>query len=170
MSKRFFIVLIIAAAAVAAGACSFSTANISGITVSKDKDGKQSAAAFKAGETIYAEAVVANAPGKVTVKMYLAADDAAGLKKDETLPGSEVKVDLASSGTAKYSLPIPSDAKSGRFIVFADLLDEKGEKKDTKSVAISIEALPATIPAAARTTEKDVPRDDEDTPEPGDRK
>ncbi|MEP7076496.1 MAG: hypothetical protein ABI878_11865 [Acidobacteriota bacterium] len=160
MKNKFFFFLLIAAA-VAASSCSFSTANMSSFKTSKDGDGKQAASTFKAGETIYANAEVSNAPGKVTVKMYLTPDaDGPGTKKGEALPGSEVKVDLPGSGTAKYSLPIPAGLKGGKFTVVAEMLNETGEKKDSKSAAITIE--PGAAPVETHKDDKPAGKDDKD--------
>ncbi len=115
-----------------------STANISSFTVSKDKDGKQETKDFKAGETIYATTVVSNNPDKVTVKFYLIADDAPMVNKGEVVPGSEVKVELPGSGTANYSLPIPSELKGGRFELHTEMINSAGEKKDEKRENITI--------------------------------
>lgn len=127
---------------VAAAACSFSTANMSSFKTSKDKEGKQETTTFKAGETLYANAVISNAPGKTTTKIYVQDE------KGKLVEGTQVKVDLPSSGVANYSLPIPAGLSGGKYTVYADMLDEKGEKKDGKSVAISIEAAPAAPTAA----------------------
>jgi hypothetical protein len=118
-------------------ACSFSTANMSSFAASKDKDGKQTATSFKAGETLYANAVISNSPGKTTTKIYLQDD------KGKTMPGSEVSVDLSADGTAKYSLPLPMNFPVGKYKLIADMLDDKGEKKDSRSVDLTIEAAPA---------------------------
>jgi hypothetical protein len=131
---------------------------MSSFKTSKDADGKQEASAFKTGETIYANAVISNAGDKVTVRMYLTSDDAA--KKDEPVPGSEVKVDLPGSGTAKYSLPIPDGIKGGKFTVVAEMLNDKGEKKDGKIAPITIEAT-----ASPRKADKPVSKDDKDDKE-----
>jgi hypothetical protein len=123
---------------VALCSCHVSTANMSSFKTSRDADGDHESTAFKTGETIYANAVISNAGEKVTVRMYMTADDAK--KKDEPLPGSEVKVDLPGSGTAKYSLPIPAGVKSGKYTLVAEMLNENGDKKDGKTAAITIEA------------------------------
>lgn len=136
-------------------ACSFSTANMSSFETSKDKDGKTKSTTFKAGETIYANAVIANAPGKTTTKIYINDD------KGKLLPGSDVKVELASSGTAAYNLPIPASFAGGKFTIVADMLDDKGEKKDSKNVAITIEAG-APPPAATSSDDKDHDADKDD--------
>lgn len=136
MKTRFLLVTAIAIAAFVA-ACSFSTANMSSFKTSKDKDGKQEATTFKGGETLYANAVIANSMSKTTTKIYLQDD------KGKLVAGSEVKVDLPSSGTANYTLPLPAGVPGGKYTLFADMLDEKGEKKDGKSVAVTIEASEA---------------------------
>ncbi|MFT3745652.1 MAG: hypothetical protein QM785_15360 [Pyrinomonadaceae bacterium] len=139
---------LITALFVFAAACSFSTANMSSFETSKDKEGKTKSTNFKAGETIYANAVISNAPGKTTTKIYINDD------KGKLLPGSDVKVELASSGTAAYNLPLPASFAGGKFTIVADMLDDKGEKKDSKSVAITIEAG-APQPAATSSDDKD---------------
>lgn len=118
-------------------ACNMSTANMSSFTSSKDSDGKQETTTFKAGETLYANAVISNAPGKTTTKIYVQDD------KGKTVTGTEVKVELASSGIAKYSLPLPAGVSSGKYKLIAEMMDESGEKKDSKSIDISIEGAPA---------------------------
>ena len=165
MKNRYTFVIATAMLAMAAIACSFSTANMSSFKTSKDKEGKQESTTFKGGETLYANAVISNAGGKTTTRFYLVADEAPGLKKGDTVPGSEVKVDLPSAGTAQYSLPIPAGIASGKFTLNAEMLDDKGEKKDSKSTAISIEgsAAPATKPADTSHDEKSKSTDkDED--------
>lgn len=127
--------------AIFAAACSFTTANMSSFKASKDKEGKQETTSFKAGETIYANAVISNSIGKTTTKVWLQDD------KGKPIPGSEVKIDLPSSGTANYSLPIPMGVPGGKYTLHADMLDEKGEKKDGKTVDITIEGAPAAPPA-----------------------
>ena len=140
---------IVTALFVFAAACSFSTANMSSFETSKDKEGKTKSTTFKAGETIYANAVISNAPGKTTTKIYINDD------KGKLLPGSDVKVELASSGTAAYNLPLPASFPGGKFTVVADMLDDKGEKKDSKSVAITVEAGAPPPPPAASADDKD---------------
>ncbi|QQS33386.1 MAG: hypothetical protein IPM50_02045 [Acidobacteriota bacterium] len=118
-------------------ACSFSTANMSSFKASKDKEGKQETTTLKAGETLYANAIISNSPGKTTTKIYLQDD------KGKTMSGSEVSVDLSADGKANYSLPLPMSFPGGKYKLIADMLDDKGEKKDSKSVDLTIEAAPA---------------------------
>lgn len=159
MKNKFTLLIALTALASIALACSFSTANMSSFKTSKDKDGKQEASSFKAGDTLYANAVISNAGDKTTTRFYLVADaDSPGVKKGETLKGTEVKVDLPSAGTAQYSLPIPATMAGGKFTLNAEMLDEKGEKKDSKSTAITIEGSAAPAPPAGndnKSTDKD---------------
>jgi hypothetical protein len=129
-----------------ASACNMSTANISSFKISKDKAATQETKDFKAGETIYAATVIANSSEKVTVKNYLTADDAPMINKGEKVPGSEVNVELPSSGTANYSLPIPAGLPGGRFTLHAEMINAAGETKDRKHENIKIE------PASAGTS------------------
>ena len=130
----------ISALIVIALACNASTANMSSLKVSKDKEGTQETTTFKPGETIYAVATISNSPGKTTTKFRLKADEVSGMSKGELIPGSEVVVDLPGSGTATYSLPIPSSVKGGKFTLEADMHNETGEKKDGKTSPVTIEA------------------------------
>lgn len=132
-----------------AAACSFSTANMSSFKTSKDKEGKTEATTFKAGETLYANAIISGSMSKTTTRFYLHDE------KNTIVPGTEVKVELPSSGTAAYNLPFPASFKGGKFTVFAEMLDEKGEKKDTKSVAITVEAGAAPPPSANSDDDSD---------------
>ena len=138
-----------------ATACSFSTASMSSFKTSKDKDGKTESTTFKAGETVYANAVITGSMSKTTTKISMT--DPAG----KPVTGSEVKIDLPGSGTAAYSLPLPMGAPGGKYTVTADFLDDKGEKKDSKSVAITIEAAPAPPPSAYKDADSDDSADDD---------
>jgi hypothetical protein len=120
-------------------ACNMSTANLSSLKTSKDKEGAQETTTYAAGETIFATAAVSNNPGKVTVKIYMIADEAPGMKKGDTVPNSEVKVDIDGDGRAKYNFPTFPTTQGGKFTLVADMLNETGEKKDSKSVSVTIE-------------------------------
>lgn len=146
MKNKFVASVLTAVMAIAVTACSFSTANISSFKIAKDKEAKQESTTFKGGETLYGKAVVSNA-GKVAVKFYLVADDVPGTKKGDIVPGSEVKVDLPSSGTADFNATFPP-AWSGKFTLVAELLNDSGEKKESKSLSF-------TVTAAAPAEDKD---------------
>lgn len=144
-----------------AAACSFSTANLSSLKVSKDKDGKQESTSFKSGDTIYGNATISNSMSKVQVKFRLNAEDVAGMTKGETIKGSEVTIDLPGSGLAVYSLPVPAGVKSGKYTLVADMINDAGEKKDGKSVTISIEGSAAATAAPSAKDDKDSNKNDD---------
>ncbi|MGD9628314.1 MAG: hypothetical protein AB7V18_03630 [Pyrinomonadaceae bacterium] len=130
----------VTALTIVALACSASTANMSSLKVSKDEEGKQETTKFKPGDTIYAVATISNAPGKTTTKFRLKADNVSGITKGEVIKGSEVSVDLTTSGTTTFTLPIPASAPDGTYILEADMHNEAGEKKDGKTSTITISA------------------------------
>jgi hypothetical protein len=115
-------------------ACNFSSANLSSLKTSKDKDGNSESSSFKVGDTIYGKAIVSNNPGKVKVKLYLTDD------KGQTLKGSEVSLDIDGDGSANYSLPTAEEMPTGTYKLNADMLNESGEKKDSKSTTITVTA------------------------------
>lgn len=129
-------------------ACSFSTANMSSLTTSKDKEGKESTTSFKAGDTIYAKATISNNGGKVKVKFSLM--DPSG----KAMSGADVAVDIDGDGFATFTLPTPPTLAAGSYKLNADMMNEAGEKKDNKSVTLTI-AGGAAPPAAPVT--KDAP-------------
>jgi hypothetical protein len=139
-SNLLSVFLVTLALFLATVACNWSTANLSSFATSKDKDGKQATTSFKAGDTIYATAQVSNNGGKVKVNLSVVAEDAKGLKKGETLKGSEVSLDIEGDQSAKYNLPLPEGFPGGKFKVVAEMLNDANEKKDSKSVDITIEA------------------------------
>jgi hypothetical protein len=134
-------VLFLAIAALAAG-CNFTTASLDSLKTGKDKEAKQESASFKSGETLYAVANVANNPGGVKVVFNLTTE------KGEKIPGSEVTVPMASSGSASYSMAVPPTA-NGKYILTADLLTDGGEKKGNKSVTVTFEKAAEAAPASS---------------------
>jgi hypothetical protein len=143
----------------AAFACNMSTANISSLKTMKEKDGADTTT-YKAGDTIYANATVSNNGGKVTVRMYLQAEDAPGvnMKKGDMVPNSETKLELDGDGVAKYSYPTYATTKGGKFNVVAEMMNSDGEKKDSKSVTITVEPGNASAPV---TDDKKTSSDDD---------
>jgi len=129
---RFSIVSIFALLIITAFGCNVSTANLSSLKTSKDKDGKEETSSYKIGDVIYAKAIVSNNPGKVKVKLSLADP------KGETLKGSEVSLDIDGDGSANYNLPTGEALPAGSYKLTADMLNEAGEKKDSKSATITL--------------------------------
>jgi hypothetical protein len=124
---------------VAGLACNFSasTANISDLKLSKDKEGSQAATTFAASDTVYAVATVSNAPGKVKVKGLLAIEDVEG-EKAGPIPGLEKTLDLDGSGTATFTFSPPASGwPKGKYKVDVIMMDEGGQQKDQKSASFS---------------------------------
>ncbi len=142
--------------------CSLSTANMSSLETSKDKDGKQKSSTFKSGETLYAQANIANNPGKVKVKYYLVADDVKGLTKGETLKGSDVSVDMDGDGVATFNITVAPGFPGGTYTLNADMINENGEKKDSKTAKITVEAS-APAPAAPNADSDSETKTDSDS-------
>ena len=140
-----------------AAGCNFSTANLTGLTTSTDKEGKTPSTSFKTGDTIYGKAPVANNPGKVKVKFALIAEDAKGLTKGETLKGSDVEVSIDGDGAATYNVNVVSAFPAGTYKLNADMLNDKGEKKDSKSVNITVTQV--APPAEAKPPVDDADED-----------
>jgi len=141
-----------------AWACSVSTANLSDVKTGKDKDITQAATTFRAGDTVYANASVANNPGKVKVNMYMTVDDAPGMTKGSKIPNSDVSMEVDGDGTVRYNFPTSATTKGGKFTITAEMLNENGEKKDSKSTSFTVEA--GAAPAAS--DDKSADKGDED--------
>ena len=113
--------------------CSFSTANLSSLETFKDKDGKDKTTSFKAGDTIYGKATISNNPGKVKVNFSLADP------KGKAISGANVSVDLDKNmNVATYSPPIPPKIEDGTYKLTADMINEAGEKKDSKTTDLTL--------------------------------
>lgn len=153
--------IVIALFAFAAIACNYSTANLSSLTTSKDKEGKQESSAFKTGDTLFAKANVANNGGKVKVKLYLVADDVKGMTKGETLKGSDVTLDIDGDGFAEYNVPVTTGFLPGTYTLNADMINEAGEKKDNKTAKVTVAGAPADAPATEPDTESNSADDSE---------
>jgi len=136
--RTFSVASLLALFVFAAIGCNVSTANLSSLKTSKDKDGKTESAGFKSGETLYAKAAVSNNPGKVKVKLYLVADNVKGMTAGDTLKGSEVTVDVDGDGWASYSVPVSEAFAAGTYKLNADMINDAGEKKDSKTAAVTI--------------------------------
>lgn len=112
--------------------CNVSTANLSGLKTATDKEGKSVTSKFKAEDTFYGIATISNNPGTVKVKMYLS--DASGSPIKQTEMTTEVQGD----GNAVFNMPA-SQANPGEHKITAEMMNEAGEKKDTKTASFSFE-------------------------------
>jgi hypothetical protein len=138
-SVTFSVVSIAALFVLIVQGCNFSTANISSFKSSADKEGKTETANFKAGEPIYARATVSNNPGKVKVKFSIVPEaDKGDLKKGQSIKELETLQDIEGGGVAVYSFSPTAEFPAGTYKINADMIGDAGEKKDGKSVTVTV--------------------------------
>lgn len=121
-------------------ACNFSasTANISSLKLGKDKSASQEVSSFSANDTVYAVAVISNAPGALKVKGRLVVDDVEG-QKSGPVPGLESTLDLPGSGTATFNFSPPPDGwPKGKYKIEVLMLNEEGQQKDQKAADFTV--------------------------------
>jgi len=138
--KRWDLTLGLGVLLATALACNFSatTANISSLKLSKDKAAATEASSFAAADTIYAVAVISNAPDKLKAKGRLSAEQVEGLDAGP-IPGAETTLDLPGSATATFTFtPPPGGWPAGTYKVDVLMLNEAGEQKDQKSATFTV--------------------------------
>jgi len=137
-----------------ASACSFTTANISGLKFSKDKAGTTEASTFAPGDTIYAIATVSNVPSKVTLKFRLLTEDVEGQAKNAPVPNFDTSIELPSSGFGTFTLtPPPAGWPAGKYRVEISMLIESGEQKDQEAASFTVAGERARTTPAAGTSD-----------------
>ena len=120
-------------------ACSFTTANISSLKVSKDKEGTAETNTFAPGDPIYARATVSNVPSKVTLKFRLFTEKVEGQPENSPVSQFDVSIDMPKSGIGTYSLtPPPRGWPVGNYRIEAAMLIESGEQKDQESITFTV--------------------------------
>jgi len=121
--------------------CNVSTANMSSFKTFSDKEGKTETTSFKAGETIYARATISNNPSKVKVKFSMIPDfDLDDVKKGESIKELEKSWDVDGDGVATYNFTPVAAFPGGTFKINADMINDAGEKKDSKTVTFTVAA------------------------------
>ncbi len=131
---------------------SCTTANISSLKFSKDKEGTAQTNSFAAGDTVYAIATVSNNPGKVTIKFRLFAEKVEGMQDNAPVPNLDVSVDVPGDGSGIYTLKPSGAWAPGRYRVEAVML-YNGEQKDQETGTFTatgggVGEAPPTRPAA----------------------
>lgn len=147
------------------------TANISSLKFSKDKDGNNETKEFSPTDTIYIIAPISNNASKVTVKFRIIAEKVEGMPENSPLPKLEASYDQEGSGYRPYILtPEPGGMRPGRYRVEVAML-YNGEQKDQKSDTFTIKggapsspAATTSPPARATPTEDDMNDSDNSSP------
>ena len=123
----------------AASACSFTTANISSLKLSKDEKGESETSTFAPGETIYARATVSNVPSKVTLKWQLIAEKVQGQQENYHVPQLDKSFDIPNDGVGTYSLsPPPAGWPAGKYRIEVGMFIENGQEKDHKTTTFTV--------------------------------
>lgn len=147
------------AAALAGCSFSFSTAHITDFAIAKDEAAKQPASAFAPADPVYAKVVVANVPGKVTLKWRLSAENVAGFAAHTPLPEADTNFELNGDGNSTYTLKPPKNGwPAGTYGVSVSMVDDSGTEKDKRSGTFTVAGAAnapnaAAAPAAAATPE-----------------
>ena len=137
--RKWSVVIAAALTLTLVSACSFTTANISSLKLSKDKDGKSETNTFAPSDSIYALATVSNVPSKVTLKFRLFTEDVVGQPKNQPVPQFDISLDLPSSGVGTYSLtPPPAGWPAGKYRIDVAMLIESGEQKDQETTSFTV--------------------------------
>lgn len=122
-----------------ASACSLTTANIRSLKLSKDKEGSTEATTFGSQDTIYARAVVANVPSKVTVKLQFIAEKVEGQAENTHVAQFDKSFDLPSDGEVTYFVSPPTAGwPPGKYRIEASMFIESGEQKDQKTASFTV--------------------------------
>jgi hypothetical protein len=134
-----YLAFAIALALALTSACSFTTANISSLKLSKDKEGNTEATSFAPHDTIYAKAIISNVPSKVTVKMRFITEKVEGQPENAPVTQFDKSFDLPSDGSVSYYVsPGPSGWPLGKYRIEASMFIESGEQKDQKTATFTV--------------------------------
>ncbi len=114
---------------------SCTTANISSLKFSKDKEGKVQTKEFAPTDTIYARADVSNNPGDVTLKFSVFAEKVEGVA--ENTPVHNESVNVPGDGYGIYTLEPTAGWRAGRYRVEVAMM-YNGEQKDKKSDTFTV--------------------------------
>jgi hypothetical protein len=135
---------------------SFSTANLSSLKLSKDKEASSTTSSFGPNDKVYAVAEVSNAPGKMKLKGRLLFDSVAGQTAGTPVPGAETTIDMPGSGSGTFTFtPTSVGWPNGSYKVEVSMLNEDGEQKDQKTETFTVSGGAATrTTAPPETTSK----------------
>lgn len=137
--KRLYLAFGLGMILLAASACSFTTANIRSLKLSKDKEGKTESSDFAPQDTIYARAIISNVPSKVTVKLRFFTEKVEGQPDNTPVTQFDKSFDLPSDGEVTYFVsPPPQGWPAGKYRIEAAMFIESGEQKDQKTATFTV--------------------------------
>jgi hypothetical protein len=138
ITRRAFLAGTVLCGIVALNACSFSTAHISEMRLSKEKNATTAVTSFGVHDAIHGFGEVSNVPGKVTVKWSMFVEKVEGQTDNSPIPSLDKSFDLPGSGTSNYDLtPGPDGWPPGKYRIEFSMVDEN-DKKDQKAVSFDI--------------------------------
>lgn len=138
-TRKWSVILISGLILSAVSACSFTTANISSLKLSKDKEGTTETTTFAPTDSIYARANVSNVPSKVTLKFRLITEDVVGQPKNSPVTQFDTTVEIPSDGVGTYSLSPPTAGwPVGKYRIEVAMLIESGEQKDHEAIGFTV--------------------------------
>jgi hypothetical protein len=121
-------------------ACSFSasTANLSDITLSPNRDGSSPTNTFRPDATVYAITSVNNSMGRVRVRSRVFFDNVEGQESGAMVPGLETTLDVDGSRPVTFSYSTTTGFPPGTYRVEIAMMNEAGEQKDQKTATFTI--------------------------------
>jgi hypothetical protein len=138
-TRRLSFILVLGLILSAASACSFTTANISGMKLSKDREGTAETNTFAPRDNIYARASVSNVPSKVSLKFRLITEKVQGQPENAPVTQFDTTVEMPSDGVGIYSLSPPTAGwPAGKYRIDVTMHIESGEQKDQETATFTV--------------------------------
>jgi hypothetical protein len=136
--STFAAVVVALAAGAALAGCSVSTAHLSDLKVTSDKDYANAATSFGANDTVYVQSGVANNPDKAVLQWHTVAEKVDGQKAGTVITPLDKSFDVNGDQTATYNLtPPPSGWPKGTYKVEIDLMID-GAQKEQKTAEFTV--------------------------------
>lgn len=141
-TNRWNLALALSIIVVAALACnySFTTANVSKLKLTKDKNGQTETDKFGPTDTVYGVATISNTSNKQKVKIRLLYDDVKGQDSGKLFPGTEATSVISGASDVPLNFSPPASGWSnGRYKVEFTMYDEEGNKQvDQKTATFTV--------------------------------
>lgn len=130
---------------------SCTTANISSLKLSKDKEGNGETKEFSPTDTVYCFATVSNNASKVTLKFNTFLEKVPGYPENAPQPKLSGSTDVEGSDTTRFYLtPPPNGWPAGRYRIEIAML-YNGDQKDKKTETFTVTGGGGAPPNSAAT-------------------